>query len=108
EGLLDALQMTVLECRGVLQAVTEESVDADVREPDQRQLDAPVCIGQHADDGEGDRADGRVQGVVEPRPDPRPCQVPGEGETAKKKKDKKKNHAKTLVKVEDERADEES
>src|SRR5438046_1084787 len=99
--------MGVVECRRVLQSVPEQPVEPDVRQPDQRELDAPVRVGEKTDGGESDRPDRSVQRVVEPSADPRAGQVAGEGQVGRQEEDYEQEPAVVLVEVDDESADEE-
>lgn len=54
EPRLHALEVRVLETRAVLQAVSNGAIDADVREPDQAELNCGLGIDDESDCCEGD------------------------------------------------------
>lgn len=58
------LQVRLPETVGVLEPVAEQAVDADVGEPDQRELHGEICVGEDARHAEDERAQGRVSLVV--------------------------------------------
>jgi hypothetical protein len=57
---LHALEVRVLEARGVLQPVSDRTIDADVREPDQAELSRGLGVD---DESDGCEDDGRCVGV---------------------------------------------
>jgi hypothetical protein len=68
--------MRVFEPGRVLQAVPNRTIDADVREPDQPELNGCLGVGDHTDRSESDRKHVRMRGVVDRRSDARPEYVP--------------------------------
>jgi hypothetical protein len=55
EPQLHALEVRVFEARGVLQPVSDGAINADVREPDQAELNRGLSIDDESDCCEGDR-----------------------------------------------------
>ena len=67
--------MGVFEPGRVFQSVADRSVNTDVREPDQRDLNRNVCVGDHTDSTKSDWAYVGVDGVVASSPDARPGEI---------------------------------
>src|SRR6266576_1739826 len=72
----DAAQMRVLKPGWQLQAVSEEPINADVAEPDQRDRARRAHTGEQRNDAEEPGQQPGVAEVVERRPGPRAAQVP--------------------------------
>src|SRR5207247_6384511 len=94
--LLDAAQVSVLKRSRVLEAVAEQPVEPDMRQPDERELDAPVRVREHTDRAEGDRPERRVRRVVDPRARPRARQVAGEAQIRYQDEDDEQEPAEAL------------
>ena len=75
EPQLHALEVRVFEARGVLQTVSDRAINADVREPDQAELNRGLSIDDESDCCESNRKYIGVRSVVGRRSDGRPGQI---------------------------------
>jgi hypothetical protein len=74
-GRLDALQMRVSERARILEAIPDRAIDADVREPDQAELNGDVRVGDDSDRDQNNREHIGMGSIVGRRSDDRAGQV---------------------------------
>jgi hypothetical protein len=72
---LYALKVRVFEPAWILEAVPDGAIDADVREPDQAELNGDVSVGDDSDRSKNDRKHIGMGSIVGRRSDDRPGQV---------------------------------
>src|SRR6185437_5909661 len=70
----DALEVSVLESGGIFQAVTQQAVEKDVRQPDERGSHKRVAVGRNRKEKQDDRQHEKVAEVVASRAYARPCE----------------------------------
>src|ERR1700694_2178881 len=98
----DSLKVGVFERGRVLEAIAEEPIDPDVREPDEAELDRAVCVRNDPDHCERDRPDRRVHGVVDHGAGLRAREVTEKREIGREEQQDERKPAVVLVEVDGE------
>ena len=99
--------MRVFEVRRILQSVADSAIHTDVREPDQRELEADVTVREHSDDGKRDGERLQVPEVVDGGADSGTEQVADRGKVRSEEKNEEQPPLVVGVEVKNDRTDEE-
>src|SRR6185437_13499311 len=102
----DALEVSVLESGGIFQAVTQQAVEKDVRQPDERRGHQRVAMGRNREEKQDDRQHEKVAEVVAGRAHARPAEVAQHKEIGREEEDGEQQPAEMQIAVKQQRQDE--